>query len=201
MKNITVPDDIELFEEGNYNILNKYDKMILKDHIEAIIYGFEDKMDICLQYLLNINQFYGSDREINYLLVETILNLILRVPNNQDKNIYYSSILLHLTKNNKNCHILLMEVIENNILKNSQNMDVESIDNFCLFFSLYISNQQFTYEYEKLEELLSQNTKSYIFVKIFIDKLCNLGTITRITETITAPLKQLIPEEDRPHWK
>ncbi len=169
----------------------------MKDNIEEIIHAFSDKMEICCNYLLNINNFYSSDKEINYLIIETLLNLILRVPS--DGNIvYYTMIFVNLIKQNKVFHNLLSEIIDNYIIQNINIMDLESIINFSKFLSLYISNNQFSYEYNRLE---GDGIKHKLFLKIFIENLVNLATRVRMKDLLPSGLQSYLPEEDKPHWK
>ncbi len=77
-------------------------------------------------------------------------------------------------------------------------MDLESIISLSKFLSLYISNNQVSYEYTKLE---GDGTKHRLFLKILIEDLCNLSTKPRMKELLPDTLHKYLPEDDKPHWK
>jgi hypothetical protein len=187
---------IELFEEGNYNILNNLDQLILADNIEDIVIAFEDKMKLSIDFLENINNFFGTDKDINYLIVEVILNMILRLNNNRFRLTYYSMLLIKLIYNN-DLKSLLQDALDNKIISSISNMDIESIDNFITFLSLYISNNEFNFDYNKLKLIqLMDGPKPLYFIKCLIDCVTYLGTKDRAKELLDKSLQQYIPDDD-----
>jgi hypothetical protein len=185
---------IELFEEGNYNILNNLDQLILADHIEDIVIAFQDKLKFSIDFLENINNFFGTDKNINYLIVEVIMNMILRLNNDRNIIIYYSMLLIKLVHNN-DLKSLLQDALDNKICNNLSDLDIECIENLTTFLSLYISNNEFTYDYSKLTQL-NNETKPHYFFKCFIDKLTGLGTKERVKGLLDKSLHQFLPDED-----
>jgi len=91
---------LQVFEE---NMIEKYvprklDRLIIQEKIEDILEAFEDNIDLCVKYILNLNYFYGYEYEIDLIVVETIFSLMLRLPKSKAKLIFYSSLLVNLSK-------------------------------------------------------------------------------------------------------
>lgn len=76
----------------------KLDRIIIHEKIEEILEAFEDNLDLCIKYILNFNNFYGYEYEIELIIVEAIFSIMLRLPKSKSKLIFYSSLLVNLSK-------------------------------------------------------------------------------------------------------
>jgi hypothetical protein len=202
-------------DEDEIEEINRLDKLLIKSHIEEIIIAFKDNIDFIINYVQNVNNFFGTKTDVNHIIIESLFNLILRTGNNSTENaennnkikLIYFSLLTIFSKNSDKFNSIINNTIDNIIQKIINKLDIESIESFVSFLAFYISNKQFIFdEYKKLDALISNNNKhhkNYVFVKMLINKLCTLGTKQKITELVQkySNLTNILPDEDIAKWK
>jgi hypothetical protein len=192
-----LPDYKELFEEANYNVLNKTNQFYLSEHIEDVVVAFKPKINLCLDFLDNLNNFFGTEGDINYLIIEVIVNQILRLNNEAHDLTYFTMLLAKLAYRNKSFKELLNDTIQNKIIMNIAGSDIESIENTAAFLSLYVSSNEFNFDYKSLNLLnLSSKPKETYFIKLLIDKLTILGTKDTIRSLLDSNLHHYLPEDN-----
>lgn len=94
------------------------------------------------------------------------------------------------------CFLLINKYIPENALVSN------SVENFSNFLGFIISNQEFNFAYENIN---SDNTppssKIVLFKKSLVDRLCALGTQSKIVGFLTDDLRIYLPQENKPYWK
>lgn len=202
---------LNIFDEAHLEIVipEKIDTLILGEKIEDIIDAFEDNIEICVKYLLNINNFYGIHFDINHILVETIFSLMLRLPKSKAKVVFYSSLLVNICKktSSERKDYNIVDIIHNAIdilFSKMDEIDIECNERLTSFYSFFLSNFNFNFETENFLEILSlpKTSMKTIFFRNLIEKLCNLADRTKIMSIISNEgLHIFFPKEDKPNWK
>jgi len=202
---------LNIFDDSTMEsvVSEKIDKYILHEKIEEIIEAFEDNIEICVKYLLNLNKFYGIHYDVNLVLVETIISLMLRLPKSKAKIIFYSSLLVNLCRKTANDKkdFNMVEMVHNAIeilFSKMEEIDLECNERLTSFYSFFLSNFNFNLESEKFNEILSlpKTSMKTVFFRNLIEKMCNLADRSKIMSTVSnESLHAYFPKEDKPNWK
>ena len=83
-------------------------------------------------------------------------------------------------------------------------MDIECVERLSNFFSFFLSNFQFVFDFEKFQEILTlpkHNVKS-VFFKHMVEKMCNLASKQKIMSSIVnEQYHTFLPKDEKPNWK
>jgi hypothetical protein len=179
--------------------------LIFSSIVEDIIYGFEDNLELLINYLTGIEKFFGikdgySGEEA---IIITIFNLILTTANSDNNCLLLTSILVKLTKADITYKKIISNVLNRILGKKGEiltKVEVESLNNFASFLSFYISNYSDILPDNWQNELSeSNNLKVINFISIFFNKFSDLCKIERTSQLFSPNI--YIPEEDKPRWK
>lgn len=83
-------------------------------------------------------------------------------------------------------------------------MDIECVERLSQFFSFFLSNFQFIFDFEKFQEILTlpDHDIKCIFFKHMVGKMCNLAGKSKIMASIVnEQYHSFFPKDDKPYWK
>ena len=83
-------------------------------------------------------------------------------------------------------------------------MDIECVERLSSFFSFFLSNFQFVFDFEKFQEIVSlpKHNAISLFFKHMVEKMCNLATKSKIISSINnEQYHEFFPKDDKPNWK
>jgi len=202
---------LNIFDETSTDTVvpEKIDRYILQEKIEEIVEAFEDNIEICVKYLLNLNKFYEIHYDLNFVLVETIFSLMLRLPKSKAKVIFYSSLLVNLCRKTANDKkdFNIVDIVHNAIeiiFSKMEEVDIECNERLTSFYSFFLSNFQFNLESEKFNEILSlpKTSMKTVFFRNLVEKMTSLADRSKIMSIVSNEcLHAFFPKEDKPNWK
>ena len=187
--------------------VNKLNQLILSAKVEEIVEAFEDNIELCVKYLLNLNNFFGYTNDTNFIIVETVFSQMLRLPKAKASTIFYSSLLVNLSKkttnDKKGIHSIVVEVFSF-LFKSLEEVDIECNERLTNFLSFYLSNMSFDFNFEIFKEIstLPKQSVKQNFFKQFMEKICCLIEKSKLIPFIAnEDLQEFFPKDDKPTWK
>lgn len=206
-------------EKINPTILNEdilmsdLDKILINEITEEVMIAFEKDISICfVNYLTKISRFYSYKKNLDFSIINHLMNMIVRSDTDNLRVLGIANVLNRFSlvssnfssnKFNLSSTKEITFLIANKYIPESHLVS-SSIENFCSFMSFFLSNQEFKYTFEKIDVSPSNPSQRYkieLFKKYLVDRLCALGSLSKIGSYLTEGLRNYLPAENKPFWK
>ncbi|KAJ1679356.1 Nuclear cap-binding protein subunit 1, partial [Spiromyces aspiralis] len=127
---------------------------------------------------------------IERLVMESLMTALLMMPAQHNRDVYYSALTVEICKIGSEATFHIIGATIRNIFAKMTQMEVESIDRFCSWFTVFISNFGYQWgwaEWTSILEKPADNDQQKTFVKESLLKCVRLAYFERI--------KQILPEQ------
>jgi hypothetical protein len=199
------------------------DRFLVKEYTEDIFYAFRENLSLVFSYYTKFSNFFGTKKNLEFHIIHHLFNILLRNDIENKTALQIANLLNRFCLSNSNFStkkfnllnvkecILLIK-----ILFLPEDLDLNSIENFCNFLSFFISNSEFNFDYDKIflfsSDLNNKNNNNNInFYRFYlIRKLCELSSINKISSILVSSLDnnnndldimKFMPKENKPNWK
>ncbi|KAI9293656.1 ARM repeat-containing protein [Neoconidiobolus thromboides FSU 785] len=142
------------------------------------------------------NRFNGQINLMN-LIIEVYFKKIFTLPAPKHKFIYYSALIIETFKAEQVDFKAAFNIGLKNLIDKANDMDIECIDRFYNWFSHYLSNFEYNFEWEEFSNINELNPFDYkrMLISESLAKIIRLSYYDRIKATLPESLHELIPQK------